>query len=71
MPIFEINALLTELFLGAGMQEDPWVSCCSPLEKLVRNQGWTCNSQEPGIGHKEFGVVHSGNQLVGTQINQT
>lgn len=59
LPILEINALLTELFLRAGRQEVPWVSCCSPLEELVRNQGWTCDSQEPGTGRKEFGLAHS------------
>ena len=69
LPIFEINALLAEPFFGAGMQV-PWVSCCSSLEKLVRKQDWTCDSQEPGIGHKEFGVAHSGSQLIKTQINQ-
>ena len=47
-----------------------WVSCCSSLEKLVRKQDWTCDSQESGIGHKEFGVAYSGSQLIETQINQ-
>lgn len=76
LPILEINALLTELFLRAGMQEVPWVSCYSSLKKkkekkLMRNQRWTGDSQEPGIGHEEFGLAHSESQLIGPQINQT
>lgn len=70
-PLYEISALLTGLYLRVGMQEVPWVSCCSPLEKLGRNQGWTCDSQEPGIGHKGFGLAYSGTQLIGPLMNQT
>lgn len=54
LPLLEINPLLTELFLRAEMQEVPWVSCCYPLEKLVRNQCWTCDSH--GAWHRTQGV---------------
>lgn len=71
LPILEINALLAELFLRTGMQEVPGVSCCSPLEKLVRNEVWPCDSQEPGTGRTGFGLAPSESQLTGPQINQT
>lgn len=70
LPILEINALLAEPFLRTEIQEVHWVSCCSALKKLVRNQVWTCDSQQPGTGYQKFGLAHSESQLIEPQINQ-
>jgi hypothetical protein len=52
------------------MQEVPWVSSCSPLEKLVRTTARLMTHRKLGTGHKKSGPAHSSSQLIGPQINQ-